>query len=70
MTKEQLQYFNSMLPGQSLKVCKAMSPEDLVKAGKEYIDQHGELEFNHDYSVLTKLHPIPKDNIVGFYFDN
>lgn len=69
MTKEQLQYFNSMLPGQSLKVCSAKSPEDLVKAGKEYIDLYGELEFNTDYSVLTKLHPIPEDNIIRFFFN-
>lgn len=69
MTAGQLKYFNNLTPGKSVLISQAKSPEVFLAAGKEYIDRGGSLTFNDDYSVLTKPHPIPKDNLIHVFFD-
>jgi hypothetical protein len=59
MTQSQLNYFNSMQPGQSISTSQVTNPTDLIKAGKEYIDQGGAMYFNDDYTIATKQYPIP-----------
>ncbi|MEJ2905057.1 hypothetical protein WAE58_21610 [Pedobacter panaciterrae] len=67
MTQQQLQYFDNMEPGQIFIVKDAQNPSVLIQAAKEYIDAYGCMQFNADYSVLTKLNPIPKTDEIRIF---
>lgn len=69
MTPSQLNHFNNMQPGQTLHISKTKNPILFLQAAKEYIEQYGTLEFDPDYTVVTKLHPIPTNSDIGFYFE-
>lgn len=67
MTTQQLNYFNNMQPGEIFQVTKAKDWMGFIAAAKEYIDQTGLLEFDAEYTQVTKLHPFPVDGKIGFY---
>ncbi|SMC52650.1 hypothetical protein [Pedobacter nyackensis] len=67
MTPVQLKYFNDMEPGESLSIQQVKNPIAFISAAKQYIDQYGLLQFNSDYTEVTKLNPIPKTDQITFY---
>lgn len=63
MTEDQKKYFDNMEVYENLQVSRAKNPTALITAAKSYIDQFGQLQFNGDYSVLTKIRPFPDQSI-------
>jgi hypothetical protein len=58
--------FDLMKPHEQIMVSELAKnkPEKFIQCGKDYIDKGGLIQFNSDYSIITKLHPIP-DEIVS-----
>ena len=67
LTLQQFTYFNKMEPGNHFVVQDAKDPSAMIEAAKEYIDAFGSAEFNQDYTIFTKLNPIPPDNQIHYF---
>ena len=52
-------YFDNLAIGTKITVSNAKNPIALIQAAKLYIDQYGTLQFNEDYTILTKIHSFP-----------
>lgn len=59
MTPATLFYLQNLPPRSTIVIAQAKDPDESIKAIKEYIDEYGNMQFNDDYSIATKLHPIP-----------
>jgi hypothetical protein len=57
-----LTYFNKMQPGDRITIAKAKDPAALTQAGKEYIEQGGNLEFSNDWKEIKKIEPYTHAN--------
>jgi hypothetical protein len=55
LTQPILKYFQNMPPGETIDIWKAKRPVSLIWAGREYIRQGGQIEFNEDYTIIKKL---------------
>jgi hypothetical protein len=55
--------FELMKPDEQITVSEIAKnkPELFIHFGKDYIDNGGLIQFNSDYSIITKLHPIPEN---------
>lgn len=61
MNRQQKQYFDDMNPGEKLSIEQVRNPSELISSAMQYFDQFGTLQFNDDYTEVTKLNPIPTD---------
>jgi hypothetical protein len=59
MTPATLSYLQNLPPRSTIIIAQAKDPAASLEAIKEYIDEYGNMQFNDDYSIATKLHPIP-----------
>ena len=56
LSPKSVTYFHNLAIGTKITVSSAKNPTALIHAAKLYIDQHGTLQFNEDYTILTKIH--------------